>query len=51
MMALLFFLYFLSQLLILWKKENFTFALIVINLAFSYLMLLHHSTDILKIRI
>lgn len=51
MMAVLFLLYLLSQLLILWKKENFTFTLVVINLAFSYLMLLHHSTDILKIRL
>lgn len=51
MMAVLFLLYWLSQLLILWKKENAAFTLIVISLAFSYLMLLHHSTDILKIRL
>lgn len=51
MMAALFFIYLLCLVLILLKKENFTFTLVVINLVFSYLMLLHHATDILKIRL
>jgi hypothetical protein len=51
MMAILFVIYFVSQLFILWKKEQGAFALIALNAAFSLLMLLHHETNILRIRL
>jgi len=51
MMAVLFLIYFISQVIILLKKQNAAFALMCLNLAFCFLMLLHHSTDILKIRL
>lgn len=51
MMAGLFVIYLASQLLILWKKEHAAFAIIVINIALSFFMLMHHATDILKIRL
>ena len=51
MMASLFIVYLICQALILWYKENVAFTIMVINLAFCFLMLLHHSTDIIKVRL
>lgn len=51
LIAFLFVVYFLSQLLILSKKEDRAFTLVAINLLFSLLVLLYHSTDLLKIRL
>ena len=51
MMAGLFVIYLASQLLVLWKKEHAAFTIIVINIALSFFMLMHHATDILKIRL
>lgn len=51
MMAILFIIYFVAQLFILSQKERAAFSIIVINIAFSLLMLLHHETDILKLRL
>jgi len=51
LIAVLFVVYFLSQLLILSKKENGAFTLVAVNLVFSLIVLLYHSTDLLKIRL
>ena len=50
-MAALFAIYFICLLLIYWRKRNAVFTLVIINLMLCFLMLLHHATDVLKIRL
>gem|GEM_PF-6015300 len=51
MMAGLFFIYSICLLLILLRKRYLVFGLVLINLVLCLLMLLHHGTDVLKIRL
>ncbi len=51
MMAGLFVIYLFSLLLLLGRQKNFAFILITINVILSLLMLLHHATDIVNIRL
>lgn len=51
MMAGLFLIYFISALLIFWRRKYVAFALMVLNLVLSVFMLFHHATDVLKIRL
>lgn len=51
MMAGLFFIYLLSLFLIFIGKRKMTFALVIVNLLLCLLMLLHHATDKLNIRL
>ncbi len=51
MMAGLFGIYLLSLLLILWKQRTLAFIVIAINVVLSLLMLLHHATDVVNIRL
>lgn len=50
-MASLFFLYLICLLLILMNKRNTAFTLIAISLIFSLVLFLHHTTEIIKIRL
>lgn len=49
MMTGLFAVFFLCLILIYREKHQAAFALIVVNLILSFLLLLHHTTDILSI--
>ncbi len=51
MMAGLFLIHFISLLFILWQKRNTAFVIMIFALILSFLMLLHHSTDLLNIRL
>jgi hypothetical protein len=37
--------------LILYKQKHYAFSLVIVNLVLCLLMLLHHATDVLKIRL
>jgi len=50
-MAGLFVIYLVCLALLLWQKENKVFALAIINLILCFLMLLHHATGALNIRL
>lgn len=49
MMAVLFLVYLICLLLIMWGKQNFAFALLLINFALTFLVFLTHSTEILHL--
>jgi len=51
MMAGLFIIFLICLILILRRKRTAAFGLVIINLILCFLMLLHHATDILKIRL
>lgn len=51
MMAVLFLIFLIALLMIAWQKRQIAFSLILLNLFFCLLMLLHHATDVLKIRL
>lgn len=42
----LFIIYFLTLMLIFFQKAHLAFSLIVLNVVITFIMLLHHSTDI-----
>ena len=51
MMAVLFLIFAIVALLIFLQKRKIAFGFIILNLFFCLLMLLHHATDVLKIRL
>jgi hypothetical protein len=51
MMAALFLLYLVSLVLIFCSKRKAAMIVVIINIALCMLMLLHHATDVLNIRL
>jgi hypothetical protein len=51
MMAGLFLVFLICMILIYKQQRNAAFGLVIINLILCLLMLLHHATDVLKIRL
>lgn len=51
MMAGLFLVFLICMILIYKEQRNIAFGLVIINLILCLLVLLHHSTDIVKIRL
>lgn len=47
----LFLIFLISLILIVWNKRNLVFGLVILNLILGLLMLLHHSTDVINIRL
>jgi len=50
MIAALFLIDLFCLILVALKKQNMAFSLLIINLLFCFLMLLHHTTDLFNIQ-